>query len=131
MGKKNLTLLKILLIAIMMFQPAVSAYAMATMDHNPGRLISQPMSDHEMPGHKMDHGTMHQTMDENTPPVAMGDCCASNATCSMMACSVALLQNPISVTTVATSLVVPAYQISWVGIPQPTEIRPPRNIPLS
>ncbi|VAX10946.1 hypothetical protein MNBD_GAMMA26-1779 [hydrothermal vent metagenome] len=122
MRNKNLTLLKILLIAIMVFQPAVSADAMTAMDHSQNGVASKAMSEH-----KMDHGAMHQAMNEDAFPVSMEDCCASNATCSMMSCSVALPQNPISIAIVTTSLVTPAYQISWVGILQPTEIRPPRN----
>jgi len=122
MSKKNLTLLKILLIAIMVFQPAVSAYAMATMDHSPSSAISQTT-----PDHKMDHGAMHQAMNEEASPVSMDECCASNATCSMMSCSVALPQNAISMAMVETTSVVLAYQISWAGISLPTEIRPPRN----
>ncbi len=123
MSRKNLTLLKMLLVAVMVFQPVVSAYAMATMGHASSSVTTQAMLDH-----KMDHGMMRQTMGENASPASMGDCCASSATCPMMACSVALLQDALSVATITTSLVIPAYQISWAGISLPTEIRPPRNI---
>ncbi len=105
MSKRDLTLLKILLIAIMVFQPAVSAYAMTAMHHSPSRVISQAMPDHEMV-----HGVMHQAMNKDASSVSTDGCCTS--TCSMMSCSVALLQNPLPVTVVEITSVVLAYQIS-------------------
>jgi len=122
MSRKSLTLLRILLIAIMVIQPAVSAYAMAAMSHSPNSTPSQAM-----PDHKMGHGAAHQATDEETSSVSMENCCASNATCSMMSCNVALLQNITLAVTSETTSVVLAYQVAWVGISLPTEIKPPRN----
>ncbi len=122
MSRKGLTLLRILLIAIMVIMPAVSAYAMAAMDHSPSSISSQAM-----PDHKMDHGAVHQAMSEEASSVSMEECCASHATCSMMSCSVALLQNTTLAVTSGTTSVALVYQVAWVGISLPTEIKPPRN----
>ena len=119
-GKKPL-LLRLLLIAIMVLQPAVSAYAMTAMDHNPGDASSTTIHDHEM-----DHGAMQHTMDENASSASVEDCCASNAACLMATCSAALFMGAISVLKIEITLVVPAYQLSWTGISLSTEIRPPR-----
>ncbi len=126
-GNKPL-LLRLLLIAIMVLQPVVSAYAMAAMDHNPGDAASQAMQDHEM-----DHGVMQQAMDEDALSTSMEDCCTSNAAClmaacPMTACSAALFMDTISALKIEITSVVPAYQLSWAGISLPTEIRPPRSL---
>jgi len=126
-GNKPL-LLKLLLIAIMVLQPVVSAYAMATMDHNPHGAASQAM-----PDHGMDHGAMQQAMDEDALSISMEDCCDSNtaclmAGCPMSACSAMLFMNAISALKIEIALAVPAYQPSWAGVSLPTEIRPPRSL---
>lgn len=126
-GKKPL-LLRLLLIAIMVLQPVVSAHAMTAMDHDPGSAASPAMHDHEM-----DHGSMHQTTDEDAASASAGDCCTSNATCPMAACpmsacSAALFTDSISVLKMEITLGLPPYQSSWASISLPTETRPPRSL---
>ncbi|MCF6355580.1 MAG: hypothetical protein L3J26_10865 [Candidatus Polarisedimenticolaceae bacterium] len=129
MKGNKLLLLRLLLIAIMVLQPAVSAYAMTAMDHNPGDAAPPAMQDH-----KMGHDAMHQGMDNNAPSASMEreGCCTSDeactmAACPMSACSTMLFTNAISVSKIKIALTTPTYQPSWVGISLPTEIRPPRS----
>ncbi len=133
MEGNRLLLLRLLLIAVMVLQPTVGAYAMTAMNHSPGDAAVPAMQDH-----KMNHDAMHQSMDDEaalSASMKMEGCCTSDeactmAACPMSACSTTLFPNAISVSKITITLSTPAYQLSWAGISLPTEPRPPRT-PLS
>ncbi len=123
-------LLRLLLIAIMALQPAVSVYAMAEMTHNPE---AAPQA---MPEHQTAHEAMHHGMDEKhaspSGPMEEEGCCGSGeactmAACPMSACSAALITTPLSISETTITLATPTQQLFWAGISLPTEIRPPRH----
>ncbi len=133
MEGNRLLLLRLLLIAVMVLQPTVGAYAMTAMNHNPGDAAAPAMQDH-----KMNHDAMHQGMDMDESALSSASmkmeegCCTSDeactmAACPMSACSTTLFPNTISVSKITITLSTPVYQLSWAGISLPTEPRPPRT----
>ncbi len=126
-------LLRLLLIAIMALQPAVSVYAMAEMTHNPER-VPQAMAEHQMAHEAMHHDTDNTDKKHASASGSMEEegCCGSGeactmAACPMSACSAALITTPLSISETAITLATPTQQLFWAGISLPTEIRPPRR----
>ena len=118
---------KLLLVIIMMIQPTMFSYAMASMsfgmDHSQHQTsVSTEMSHgglHSMGGDVAD--AQHQNHGDSANPDMSNDCCNSAMCCPAAVVDVyATLDGKSSTFSASTNL-------SWEGVNLPTEIKPPRR----
>jgi len=123
MNEKRRLLLKLMLIAIMVFQPMGAAFSMTMMSHHMGA-----MPDMAAVSNVMDHATESvATLDHTHLNADSDDCCASSTVCSMASCGAVLFMNAIALPAVEMDSIYFSSDHSWACILLPTDIRPPRS----